>query len=150
MRLQDLCDISADFHWLRMCADKATLKAETHAFQCTTAGPYDAIPSNLLGVGSVCGLGPDLVGIQSISLVVRHRVAACSTTLTQGLEKIQTARGELLFSLSLPSGRKNFLFPPWPVAPRTLLILFVAWTVMASLMKPRRIRSRRLPQDYSV
>ena len=44
MRLQDLCDISAEFHWLR---DKATLKAETHAFQCTTAGPYDAMAINI-------------------------------------------------------------------------------------------------------
>ena len=61
-----------------VCApDKATLKAENHALQCTTAGPYNAIPSNLLGVGCVCGLGPDLVGIHSISLAARHRVAAC-------------------------------------------------------------------------
>ena len=45
------------------CAlDKASLKAENRALQCTTAGPYNAIPSTLLGVGSVCGLGPDLVG----------------------------------------------------------------------------------------
>ena len=66
-----------------VCApDKATLKAGTHALQCTTAGPYTAIPSNLLGVGSVCGHGPDLVGIYSISLAVRYRVAACSTTLS--------------------------------------------------------------------
>ena len=51
------------------CApDKATLKADTHALQCTTAGPCNDTPSNLLGVGSVCGLGPDLVGIHSISL----------------------------------------------------------------------------------
>ena len=61
-----------------VCApDKATLKTENHAFQCTTAGPNNAIPSNLLGVGSVCGLGPDLVGIHSISLAARYRVAAC-------------------------------------------------------------------------
>ena len=38
-----------------VCApDKASLKADAHAFQCTTAGPYNALPSNLLGVGSVC------------------------------------------------------------------------------------------------
>ena len=77
-----------------VCApDRATLKAETHALQCTTAGPYNAIPSNLLRVGSLCGLGPDLVGIHSISLAARYRAAACSTTLNQGLEKIQAARG---------------------------------------------------------
>ena len=43
--------------------------------------------------GSVCGLGLDLVGIHSISLAARYRVAACSTTLRQGLEKIQAAQG---------------------------------------------------------
>ena len=60
-----------------VCAPgKATLKAENHAFQCTTAGPYNAIPYNLLGVGSICGLGPDLVGIHSISLAARYRAAA--------------------------------------------------------------------------
>ena len=96
-----------------VCApDKATLKAENHALQCTTAGPYNAIPSSLLGVGSVCGLGPDLVGIHSISLAARDRVAACSTTLGQGLEKIQTARGTiaLLFSLSA-DWEKELLVP---------------------------------------
>ena len=77
-----------------VCApDSATLKAENHDLQCTTASPYHAFPSNLLGVGSMCGLGPDLVGIFSICLAARYRVAACSTTLTQGLEKTQTARG---------------------------------------------------------
>ena len=77
-----------------VCApDRATLKAENHALQCTTAGPYNAVRSNLLGVGSVCGLGPDLVGIHSISLAARYRAAACSTTLGQGIEKIQAARG---------------------------------------------------------
>ena len=56
-----------------VCAfDKATRKAEAHALQCTTAGPYSAVPTNLLGVGSVSGLGPDLVGIHSISLAARY------------------------------------------------------------------------------
>ena len=99
-----------------VCAhDKATRKAETHALQCTTAGPYNAIPSNLLGVGSVCGLGPDPVGIHSISLAARCRAAACSTTLNQGVEKIQAARGHNfapIFALSLLTGRKNFLHLP--------------------------------------
>ena len=55
-----------------VCApDNATLKAENHALQCTTAGPYNAIPSSLLQVGSICGLGPDLIGIHSISLAAR-------------------------------------------------------------------------------
>ena len=72
--------------------DKATLKAEAHALQCTTTGPYNAIPTSLLGVGSVCGLGPDLVGIHSISLAARCRTAACTNTLSQSFEKIHAAR----------------------------------------------------------
>ena len=94
MRLQDLCDICAEFTGSVCAPDKATLKAEAHAPQCTTAGPYNAIPTYLLGVGSVCGLGPDLVGIHSISLAARYRTAAWSSTLNQGLEKIQAARGQ--------------------------------------------------------
>ena len=72
--------------------DKASRKAEAHALQCTTADPYNAIPINLLYVGSMCGFGPDLVGIHSVSLAARCRTAACSNTLSQGLEKIQAAR----------------------------------------------------------
>ena len=33
----------------------------------------NAIPSKLLAVGSVCGLGFDLVGLDSISLAARYR-----------------------------------------------------------------------------
>ena len=96
-----------------VCApDDATLKAENHALQCTTAGPYNAIPSNLLQVGSVCGIGP-LVGIQYISLAARYRVAACSTTLWQGIENILLARGHNCASLfALSAGwEKEFLSP---------------------------------------
>ena len=97
-----------------VCApDEANLKVENHALQCTTAGPYNAIPSKLLAVGSVCGLGPDLVGIHPISLAARHRVAACSTTPTHGLEKVNAARGHNctpLFALS-PAWEYEFLLP---------------------------------------
>ena len=70
---------------------KPPLKAENHALQCTTAGPYNAITTKLLAVGSVCGLGPYLVGIHSISLAACYRVAACSSTLHIGLEKVSVA-----------------------------------------------------------
>ena len=97
-----------------VCApDEATLKAENHALQCTTAGPYNAITSKLLDVGSVCGLGPDLVGIHSISLAARYRVAACSSTIRRGLEKVSAAREHNcipLFALS-PSWEHEFLIP---------------------------------------
>ena len=62
-------------------------------------------------MGSVCGPGPDLVGIQSISLAARYRVAACSTTLKRGIEKIRLARGQNcapLLALS-PEWAKEFL-----------------------------------------
>ena len=124
-------------------------KATTRALQCT------AIPSDLLGVGSVCGIGPDQVGIHSIRpcgslwmelLHVRPR-------LDKALRKSQAAR----WQNCAPYFRSFFCLGdripctfPWPVAPRTLLILFVAWTVMSSLMKPRRIRNNNLPLDCSV
>ena len=56
---------------------------------------------------------------------------------------------EFLFSLSLQSGRTNFLLLPW-LAPRMLSILSVACTVMTNLMKLRRKRNRRLSLEYSV
>ena len=63
-----------------LCApDKAS-----HTLQCTIADPYNAIPTNLSGLGSVCRL---------VTLATRHRVAARTTTLNQGFEIIQTARG---------------------------------------------------------
>ena len=97
-----------------VCApDKATLEAENHALQCTTAGPNNAIPSSLLQVGSICGLGPAWVRIHSISLAFRYRVAACSSTLRRGPEKVNEARGHNrtpLFALS-PAWEQEFLFP---------------------------------------
>ena len=91
--------------------------------QCPNSTP------TAVGVGSVWGLGPDLVGIHSISPAARYRVAACSTTLSRGLEKISTARGQNcvpIFALSLsPFGKKSFLFPPWLLPLRMHLILFV-------------------------
>ena len=66
-----------------------------------------------LPAGSVCGLGPDLVGVHSISLAARYRTAACSNTLNQGLEKIQAARAfDFAPILWLcPNWEKDFLSP---------------------------------------
>ena len=97
-----------------VCApDEATLKAENHGLQSTTAGQYNAIPSSSLQVGSICGLVRYLIGIHSISLAARYRVAACSSTLRRGLDKINEARGHNctpLFALSL-AWERDFLFP---------------------------------------
>ena len=59
------------------------------------------------------GPGPDLVGIHSVSLAARYRVAACSSTLRRGLDKINEAREHNctpLFALS-PAWEWSFCFP---------------------------------------
>ena len=87
--------------------DEATLKDEAHALQCTTAG--NAIPTNFLCVGSVCGLGPDLLGIHTLSLAARERTASNSGTLANGLEKFWQLASVIMlpFLLSAPNGRKS-------------------------------------------
>ena len=100
MRFQNLRDFRAEFHWLRMRSRQSY-------------PPYNAIPSSLLQVGSICGLGPDVVGIHSVSLAARYRCAACSSTLRRGLEKVNEAREHNcipLFALS-PAWEQEFLFP---------------------------------------
>ena len=131
-----------------VCApDKTTLKAENHALQCTTAGPYNAITSRLLQAGSICGLGPDLVGIHSISLAARYRVAACSSTLREVWKKSVRHAGTiaLLSLLYLPLGNRSFFFLPCLSSQRMHLTLFLGWTVMTHLMMCRKTKSRRLP-----
>ena len=92
-----------------VCApDNATLKAENHALQCTTAGPYNAIPASLLQVRSICGLGPDVIGIHSISVAARMIILSSQRSC-----KINEARGHSctpLFVLS-PAWEREFLFP---------------------------------------
>ena len=135
-----------------VCApDKATLKAEAHALQCTTAGPYNAFPTYLLGVSSVCGLGPDLVGIHSISLAP-YRTARLQTRSTESLRRSRLPRRQTS-SLSLhsaPRGKRTFLLPPCPVALWMLSMLYVVWSAMAHLMRPHKTRSKRLQLDYFV
>ena len=95
-----------------VCApDNATLKAENYALQCTTAGPYNAISSSLLQVGSICGLGPDVIGIHSVSLAARYRVAACSSTLEKSMRRVCTIAFLFLLSLSR-LGTRVSCFPP--------------------------------------
>ena len=53
----------------------------------------NAILTNLLRVGSVCGLGPDILGIHAlINLAARYRTACHSGTPANGLAIIQAAR----------------------------------------------------------
>ena len=83
--------------------DRATIKGEAQALQCSAAGPYNAIPADLLRAGSVCGLGVDLFGIRILSLAARFRTAANSNTLVNGLAKTSAGReynGVSLFALT--------------------------------------------------
>ena len=129
-----------------VCApDKASLKAETHALQCTTAGPYNAILSNLLGgVGSVC-LGPCGHPLSALRLAIE--LLHVRPRLAKDLRKSQRLEGitALLFSLSLLTGSKDFLHL---VAPRTLSILFVAWTMIASLMRSPQDKKQKLATGF--
>ena len=68
------------------------MKEEAHALQCITAGPYNALPTNLLRAGSTCGLCLDVFGIHILSLGARYRTAANSGTLVNGLDKVHAAR----------------------------------------------------------
>ena len=71
--------------------DEATLKKGAHALQCTTAGPYNAVPTNLLPVGSVCSLGPDILDPYSQPRGP-VRIASDSSTLDSCLAKVQAGR----------------------------------------------------------
>ena len=83
----DDCDLKINLIWVlkflgSVCAlDKATLKAENHAIQCSKAGPYNGITSKLLEVGSVCGLGPDFF---------RHPVKSIPPTQRISLQLVDT------------------------------------------------------------
>ena len=140
-------------------ADKATLKAENHAsvYHNKTVQRY---PSSLLQVGFICGLGTNVVGIHSISVAARYRVAACSSTLRRGLGKINEARGHNctpLFALS-PAWEQEFIFPfmtfhtakAFDIICRLdrddALTLFVDWTVMTHLTKFHK--AQKLPPVY--
>ena len=128
-----------------VCApDKATLKAENHALQCTTAGPYNAVPSTLLGVGSICSLGPDLVPFippaWRPAVELQHARPRSAEDLRKSTWLVDTSA--LLFSLS-PIWEKEILVPSMhPLALRMHLILFVGWTVMTHLMKFRKTKFR--------
>ena len=86
----------------------ATLK-EAHALQSITAGPKNAILTNLSRAGSTCGLGPDKFGIHILSLAARYRTTANSGTLVNSLANIRAARehdGAPIFALS-QNGKKS-------------------------------------------
>ena len=92
--VERLCDLKifalsvVSFKGSISALDKATLKAEAHALQCTTAGPYNAIPKSLIRCWFRVLVLTWLVSI----LPASRRTAACSNTLSQGFQKIQAAR----------------------------------------------------------
>ena len=91
--------------------DDGTLKAEAHALQRTTAGPYNATTSNIHKVGSVCGLGN------------------ASNTLSQGLEKIQAAqRYDFVPMFTLHKTRSKRLPQPCSMTNFSCMILLGPYT----------------------
>ena len=68
-----------------VCAPvKATFKVENHVLQCSSAGLYNAFPSRSLGW--LCWWPWPRFGGHLVHQLVHYLVAACSTTLSQGLE----------------------------------------------------------------
>ena len=151
MRLQDLCDFSAEFYLIR-APDKQPSRPRTMPFSVQLQDrttlyllTFLRLASSVVLVLTWWVFTPSALRLAIELLHVRPR-------LSKALRKSKRLVGRiaLLFSLCLPSGRKSSLHPPWHVAPRTLPILSVAWTLMANLMKLRRVRSRRLLLDCSV
>ena len=130
-----------------VCApDKATLKAENHALQCTTAGPYNAIPSNLLGVGCVYGWWASTPSALRPAIELLHADPRFTEVLKKSVRHAGTIA--LLSLLFLLLGNMSFFFHPRPSTQRMHLILFVGWTVMTHLMKFRKTKNRKLPLGY--
>ena len=97
-----------------VCApDKATLKAENHALQCTTAGPYNAIPSSLLQVGSICGLAliwlAFILSVWQLAIGLQQAHPLSAEVLKKSMRHAGTI-ALTLFTLS-PAWEQEFLFP---------------------------------------
>ena len=132
--------------------DEASLKAEAHALQCTTAGPYNAIPTNSLRVGSTCGIAPTL---WRFTLLASRPVIELRPVQTRSIKAWKRSRQLvgmiwLQLLLSAPTGKRIFWLLPWLVALRMRSLLYVAWTAVANLMILRRTRNKRLPQPCSA
>ena len=97
-------------------------------------------------------LAPYVVFVTPSALWLAIELQHVRPLSTKALRKSRRLEGitSYLSSFSLLIGSKKFNSLPRLVAPRVLAILFVAWTMMANLMKSRRIGSRRSPQDHFV
>ena len=73
--------------------------------------PHNAIPTDLLRAGSVCGLRSDVCGIQIISPAARFRTTARPSTLVSFLAKTRAAREYNRVSLQAltPAWEERFL-----------------------------------------
>ena len=91
--------------------------------------------SSLFQVGSMCGVGPALVGIHPISLAARYRVAACSFSPQRSRKSPTRHAGTiaLLSLLFLALGNRSFFFLPWPFTRRKHFTFFADWTVTTHL-----------------
>ena len=119
--------------------DEATLKLRPMPYSVLLS--IQCLRTSLLCVGSVCGLGPDLVGIHPLCQL-RGPLSDCSLfehaqprpseppRRSRQLEKMTV----LLFLRSAPFGKRNVLLLPWLVALRKRSLWHVASTAMENLM----------------
>ena len=107
--------------------------------------------SSLFQVGSMCGLGPDLVGIHPISPAARHRVAACSFTLRRGLGKVNEGRGHKTNPLfALPVWEQELLFPSMTFHTANAFYIFADWTVTTHLTKLFKTKKQKVATSLLV
>ena len=112
---QDLRDFCAEFHWLRVCSRQSHPQSRE---PCPPVYHSRTVQRNplfiTLHVGSICGLGPDVVGIHSITLVAS--LSGCSMLIhsPQRSRKLMRHAGTiaLLSLLFHPLGNVSFFSLP--------------------------------------
>ena len=99
----------------------------------------------------VCGLGPDLIGIHSISLAASYRTAPCLNTLSQGLQKTQAVREyDFASVLALSSICEKELLAPSMARSTAEAFNMVCCLDRNGKLDDSPQRSRRLPQPCSA
>ena len=101
--------IPQDSHSGRSASKSRNVRREVDVLQCTIAGPYHAILTDLLRVGSVCGLGLDLFWICILCFAALEWLPtrAHSPAALQKSMQLENTTGVSLSPI-LPHGKKSF------------------------------------------
>ena len=124
LRPKDPCVVRIGYVGSISALDKATLKAEAHAPQCTATGPYNAVPTNLLCVGPCAALVLTwLVFTLSASWPALEvsRVRTRSTKAFRRSSQLQSLTFALVLALSSIWSKRISRHRPWLKAATTLL-----------------------------